>query len=82
MPTGTVDWYHPKHKRGAVVLDNDGGEAFFDVEALRRAGLETVQRGQRLSFGVRRDPQSRRLVADNLVVLEERSRQSTTGSKR
>jgi cold shock CspA family protein len=72
MPTGIVDWYHPIHGRGVVALDNNGGEAHFDVEALRRAGLQTVQRGQRLAFGMKRDPQSRRLVADNLVVLSGR----------
>jgi cold shock CspA family protein len=56
MPTGTVDWYHPKHGRGAVVLDKDGEEADFDIEALERAGLKSVKRGQRLAFGVKRDP--------------------------
>jgi hypothetical protein len=37
---------------------------------LHRAGLETVTRGQRVAFGIKRDPRNGQLVADNLIVLE------------
>jgi cold shock CspA family protein len=72
MPTGTVDWYHPKHGRGVIVLDENGGDAHFDIGTLQRAGLEAAQNGQRLAFGMKRDPQSRRLVADNLTALDSK----------
>lgn len=52
MATGTVARWNDNRAFGFIELDNDGGDAFIGRRALDRAGLDTLEPGQRLDVEV------------------------------
>jgi CspA family cold shock protein len=50
MPTGTVKWFNPQKGYGFIQPSDGSQDVFVHISALERAGLATLQEGQRLSF--------------------------------
>ena len=50
--TGRVIWYQPAKGYGFIQADDGGPDVMVHVTALRAAGLEGLEKGQRLSFAV------------------------------
>ncbi|SVD43215.1 uncharacterized protein METZ01_LOCUS396069 [marine metagenome] len=50
MVTGTVKWFNPIKGFGFITLDEGGSDAFVHISAVGRAGLITLQEGQRINF--------------------------------
>jgi cold shock protein len=52
MPVGTVKWFNPTKGYGFIQPEQGGKDVFVHISAVERAGLETLQEGQRVEFQV------------------------------
>ncbi len=50
MPTGTVKWFNPAKGYGFIQPDNGGQDAFVHISAVERAGMGTLNEGQKISY--------------------------------
>jgi CspA family cold shock protein len=52
MATGTVKWFNATKGYGFIQPDNGGKDVFVHVTAVERAGLRSLQEGQKVSYEV------------------------------
>ncbi len=50
MATGTVKWFNATKGFGFIQPENGGSDVFVHISALERAGLATLNEGQRVSY--------------------------------
>lgn len=50
MATGIVKWFNPTKGFGFIQPDNGGSDVFVHISAVQRAGLDTLNEGQRVSY--------------------------------
>lgn len=50
MTTGTVKWFNSTKGFGFIEPDNGGQDAFVHISELERAGMHTLNEGQRVSY--------------------------------
>lgn len=50
MATGTVKWFNPSKGFGFIQPEDGGKDVFVHISALERAGLKTLNEGQRVEF--------------------------------
>ena len=50
MATGTVKGFNPTKGYGFVQPEDGGNDVFIHMRALKRAGLATLDEGQRVSY--------------------------------
>jgi CspA family cold shock protein len=50
MPSGTVKWFNPRKGYGFVAPDDGGKDVFVHISAVEKAGLTTLDEGQKLSY--------------------------------
>jgi cold shock protein len=50
MATGVVKWFNPTKGFGFIQPDQGGSDVFVHISALERAGLSTLNEGQRVSY--------------------------------
>jgi CspA family cold shock protein len=69
MANGTVKWFNPTKGFGFIELTDGGNDAFVHISAVERAGLSTLNEGQKVSFEIQpgRDGKS---SAENLSILD------------
>ncbi len=69
MPTGVVKWFNPTKGFGFIVPDEGGNDVFVHVSTVERAGLKSLNEGQKVEYELvpSRDG---KFEADNLVVLD------------
>ncbi len=65
MPVGTVKWFSPVKGHGFIQPDGGAKDVFVHISAVERAGLKTLNEGQRLSFEIQRGRDGRE-SAENL----------------
>lgn len=50
MQTGTVKWFNPTKGYGFIAPDDGGQDVFLHISAVERAGMSSVNEGQKLQF--------------------------------
>lgn len=50
MATGTVKWFNTTKGYGFIQPDGGGKDVFVHVSAVERAGLRSLQEGQKVTF--------------------------------
>ncbi len=65
---GTVKFFNSERGFGFIKPDDGGRDVFVHITAVERAGLKTLNEGQRISFDVEPDKKGKGPKAVNLVV--------------
>jgi CspA family cold shock protein len=52
MSTGTVKWFNAQKGYGFIQPDDGSKDVFVHISALEKAGMASLQEGQKLSFEV------------------------------
>jgi len=66
MSTGTVKWFNAQKGYGFIQPADGSKDVFVHISAVERAGIGSLQEGQKVSFEVVRG-QNGKLSAENLV---------------
>jgi cold shock protein len=74
MTIGTVRWFDVPKGYGFIKPDDGGVDVLVSICALERAGMASLDQGQRLSFEVVRDERIGRSCAENLSASELQAR--------
>jgi CspA family cold shock protein len=69
MSTGTVKWFNNQKGFGFIQPEGGGSDVFVHISAVERAGMSTLQEGQKISFEVVADRRSGKSSADNLRAI-------------
>ena len=69
MPTGTVKWFNPTKGYGFIEPEEGGKDAFVHISAVERAGLRTLNEGQKVSYELQTG-QNGKSSAENLSIVE------------
>ncbi len=69
MTSGTVKWFDAEKGFGFIAQDDGGNDAFVHASALERAGIPSLQEGQKVGFELVLDCKSGKMSADQLRVL-------------
>ena len=52
MATGTVKWFNNQKGFGFIQPETGGSDVFVHISAVERAGVSTLNEGQRISYDV------------------------------
>lgn len=66
MDTGTVKWFNATKGFGFIQPDNGGPDVFVHISAVERAGMTTLNEGQKISYEVLADRRTGKSAAGNL----------------
>jgi cold shock protein len=66
MSTGTVKWFNTQKGFGFIQPDDGGKDVFVHISAVERAGLSSLNEGQKVSFDLVADRRTGKSSADNL----------------
>lgn len=64
--TGTVKWFNPTKGFGFIVPDDGGKDVFVHISAVEKAGLKTLNEGQKVEFELQEN--RGKMAASNLKV--------------
>ena len=59
MPIGTVKWFNPTKGYGFIAPDTGGKDIFVHISAVQKAGMHTLNEGQKLGFEIEMQPNGR-----------------------
>ena len=65
MPHGVVKWFNPTKGYGFIAPDTGGKDVFVHISAVQKAGMRTLNEGQKVTFDVEQQ-QNGRAAAVNL----------------
>jgi cold shock protein len=80
MTIGTVRWFDAHKGYGFIKPDDGGVDVMVDICALDRAGIASLDQGQRLGFEVVRDGRIGKSCAENLSVFCDTPRRALVTS--
>jgi CspA family cold shock protein len=66
MSMGTVKWFNGQKGFGFIQPDDGGKDVFVHISAVERAGMSTLNEGQKISFEVVADRRTGKSSAENL----------------
>lgn len=64
--TGTVKWFNSQKGFGFIQPENGGDDVFVHISAVERAGLDSLNEGQKISYDLQHDPKKGKDSAANL----------------
>ena len=65
MATGTVKWFNGQKGFGFIQPDQGGSDVFVHISAVERAGLNSLNEGDKISYDLVADKRSGKSSADN-----------------
>jgi cold shock protein len=69
MATGTVKWFNSTKGFGFIQPDNGGNDVFVHISAVERAGLGSLDEGQKVSFEAKLDSKRGKTSAEDLRAV-------------
>ena len=66
MTIGTVKWFNATKGFGFIQPDDGGNDVFVHISAVERAGLGSLDEGQKVSFEATVDSKRGKTSAENL----------------
>jgi CspA family cold shock protein len=66
MSTGIVKWFNSQKGFGFIQPENGDKDVFVHISAVERAGMSTLNEGQKLAFDVVADRRTGKSAAENL----------------
>lgn len=66
MTIGTVKWFNGQKGFGFIQPDDGGSDVFVHISAVERAGMRSLQEGQKISFELERDKRTGKTSAGQL----------------
>jgi CspA family cold shock protein len=66
MTQGTVKWFNSQKGFGFIQPDDGSKDVFVHISAVERAGMRSLNEGQKISFEVVADRKTGKSSADNL----------------
>jgi len=68
MTNGTVKFYNDQKGFGFIQPDNGEKDVFVHATALERAGISTLQEGQKVKFDTKNDPRSGKVAVGSIEL--------------
>ena len=69
MNRGTVKWFNNQKGYGFIEPDDGSKDVFVHISALERAGMSSLNEGQKVSFEVVADRRTGKSSAENLRAV-------------
>ncbi len=69
MATGTVKWFNAAKGYGFIEPEDGSKDAFVHISAVERAGLSTLNEGQKITYELQAG-QNGKTSAENLSVVD------------
>jgi cold shock protein len=69
MNKGTVKWFNGQKGFGFIEPENGDKDVFVRISAVERAGMSSLNEGQKVSFDVVADRRSGKSAAENLRAI-------------
>lgn len=69
MPVGTVKWFNATKGYGFIQPESGGPDVFVHISAVERAGMGSLNEGQKVSYEVQTDPRRGKSSAENLKAV-------------
>jgi cold shock protein len=69
MTTGTVKWFNSQKGFGFIQPDEGSQDVFVHISAVERAGINTLNEGQKVSFEVVADRRTGKSAAEDLRAV-------------
>ena len=66
MATGTVKWFNTTKGFGFIQPDNGGPDVFVHISAVERAGMTSLNEGQKINFEIEQDRRTGKSSAGSL----------------
>lgn len=66
MQIGTVKWFNATKGFGFIQPEEGGADVFVHISAVERAGMASLNEGQRIGFELERDKRSGKMSAGQL----------------
>lgn len=68
MNSGTVKFYNGQKGYGFIAPDDGSTDVFVHASALERAGIHSLNEGQKVSFDTQKDPRSGKIAVGNITA--------------
>jgi cold shock protein len=69
MSQGTVKWFNVQKGFGFIQPDDGSKDVFVHISAVERAGMQSLNEGQKVSYDVVADRRTGKSSADNLRAV-------------
>ena len=69
MAQGTVKWFNSQKGFGFIQPDEGGKDVFVHVSAVERAGMGSLNEGQKIAYEIVDDRRTGKSSADNLRAV-------------
>ena len=69
MSTGTVKWFNSQKGFGFIQPESGGTDVFVHISAVERAGMGSLNEGQKVSFDLVADSRTGKSAAENLRAV-------------